>query len=193
MLVAAQVSSMNTRWLGSSAGWRRIKARRASATSGRSCSAACRLFFARDLLCPEKPPHTGQPDRDPVLGHQRAADLLQGQVWLLGDQLQYRRCAPASVSGDRRPSRVLGHDPRLATAAPSQSPCSRSPQTDPPLLAPMFPMLPPRPRDRVNPPNMVPAHRPPTICCLTTIADPHLLGNLLSGRIYPVGNRSNAG
>src|SRR5215472_10978801 len=101
------------------------------------------------------------------------------------------RGAPASVSGDRRPSRVLGHDPRLATAAPSESPCSRSPQTDPPLLAPMFPMLPPRPRDRVNPPNMVPAHRPPTICCLTTIADPHLLGNLLSGRIYPVGNRSS--
>jgi hypothetical protein len=30
---------MNTRWLGSSAGWRRIKARRASAMSGRSCSA----------------------------------------------------------------------------------------------------------------------------------------------------------
>src|SRR5215472_4344176 len=91
MLVAAQVSSMNTRWLGSRAGWRRIKARRASATSGDPARRHVGSFFARDLLCPEKPPHTGQPDRDPVLGHQRAADLLQGQVWLLGDQLQYRR------------------------------------------------------------------------------------------------------
>ena len=52
-------------------------------------------------------------------------------------------------------------------------------------------MLPPRPPDRANPPNMVPAHRPPTICCLTTIADPRLLSNPLSCRIYPVGNRSN--
>src|SRR3954467_6438425 len=45
MLVVAAVSSRNTRRSGSSAGWRRMKAWRASATSGRCCSAACRLFF----------------------------------------------------------------------------------------------------------------------------------------------------
>jgi hypothetical protein len=32
-------------------------------------------------------------------------------------------------------------------------------------------------------------NRPPTICCVTTIADPRLLSNPLSCRIYPVGNR----
>ena len=32
----------------------------------------------------------------------------------------------------------------------------------------------------------------PTICCGTTIADPRLLSNPLSCRIYPVGNRSSS-
>src|SRR4051794_9902301 len=45
MFVAAHVSSMKTRRLGSRAGWRRMNTRRAWATSGRSCSAACRVFF----------------------------------------------------------------------------------------------------------------------------------------------------
>jgi Transposase len=44
MLVRAQVSPMKISRLGSRAGWRRMNRRRAAATSGRSCSAACRLF-----------------------------------------------------------------------------------------------------------------------------------------------------
>src|SRR5919199_6142952 len=46
MFVAAQVSSRKTRRLGSSAGWRRMNTRRAWATSGRSCSAACSALSA---------------------------------------------------------------------------------------------------------------------------------------------------
>ena len=98
--------------------------------------------------------------------------------------------ARPDASGDRLPSRGRGRDPRSATAAPTESPCSHSPQTGPPPPAPMSPMLSLLPRDHANPPNMVPAHRPPTICCVTTIADPRLLANLLSCRIYSVGNRS---
>jgi hypothetical protein len=45
MFVVAHVSSMKIKRLRSSAGWRRMNTRRASATSGRSCSTALRLFF----------------------------------------------------------------------------------------------------------------------------------------------------
>jgi hypothetical protein len=62
---------------------RRMKARRASATSGRSRSAACRLFFARDLLRLEKLPQARQSDADPMPGRQGTADFLQGQAGCL--------------------------------------------------------------------------------------------------------------
>jgi hypothetical protein len=90
------------------------------------------------------------------------------------------RDARASANGDRRPSRGRGRDPRSATAAP------RRPAAPPPM-SPMLSLL---PRDHANPPNMVLAHRPPTICCGTTIVDPRFLANPLSCRIYSVGNRS---
>src|SRR5262245_55745319 len=45
MFVEALVSSINTRRFGSSLVCNLIQALRAAATSGRSCSAACRLFF----------------------------------------------------------------------------------------------------------------------------------------------------
>src|SRR5918997_4031728 len=94
MFVAAQVSSMKTRRLGSSAGWRRMNTRRAWATSGRSCSAACRVFFERQVMGTQKPVHRTQPDGDPG-GGKCAADLLQGQVGLLGNQLQDPRAVLA--------------------------------------------------------------------------------------------------
>src|ERR1700739_250078 len=99
--------------------------------------------------------------------------------------------ARPDASGDRLPSRGRGRDPRSATAAPTEPPSPHPPHTGPPPPAPMSPMLSLLPRDHANPPNMVPAHRPPTICCVTTIADPRLLANLLSCRIYSVGNRSS--
>ena len=45
MLVVAAVSSMKTSFFGSRVSWSSRKALRAAATSGRSCSAACMLFF----------------------------------------------------------------------------------------------------------------------------------------------------
>src|SRR5215213_11946862 len=103
MFVAAQVSSMKTRRLGSRAGWRRMKTRRALATSGRSpaCAGAGSArprvgsFFARQVVGSEKPVHRTQPDGDPARDRKRAADLLQGQVGLLGNQLEHLRAVLA--------------------------------------------------------------------------------------------------
>src|SRR3954463_8127377 len=89
MLVVAEVSSRNTRCSGSRAGWRRMKAWRASATSGRCCSAAGRLFFKGDVVRLEKARDGALANGDAVPLDQRAADLLQRQVRLMGDQRQH--------------------------------------------------------------------------------------------------------
>src|SRR6188472_785939 len=121
MFVAAHVSSMKTRRLGSRAGWRRMNTRRAWATSGRSCSAACRVFFERQLMGTEKPVHRTQPDGDPARGRKPAADLLQGQVRLPGNQLQHL-CAvfaqpAATVAAHRARARIAFGPPALRPAS----------------------------------------------------------------------------
>ena len=55
ILVLTAVSSMNTSRAGSSMPCSRIQRRRARATSARSRSAACRLFFEGDVVSTEKP------------------------------------------------------------------------------------------------------------------------------------------
>src|SRR3954468_7858027 len=89
MLVVAAVSSRNTRRSGSSAGWRRMKAWRAAATSRRCCSVACRLFFEGDIVRCEKARDGAQANGEAVPLDQRAADLLQRQVRLMGNQRQH--------------------------------------------------------------------------------------------------------
>src|SRR5262245_63771639 len=56
MLVLAQVSSMKTRRVGSIRPWYFFHCARRRATSGRSCSLACRLFFEADALVLEEVP-----------------------------------------------------------------------------------------------------------------------------------------
>src|SRR3954451_6761367 len=127
MLVAAHVSSMKTRRLGSSAGWRRMNTRRAWATSGRSCSAACRVFFERQLVGSEKPMHRAQPDGDPAQDRKRTADLLQGQVGLLGNQLQHLRTVLAQPRATIAAHRAW---PRLAFGAPALRPANGAANAD---------------------------------------------------------------
>src|SRR5262245_5381713 len=62
MFVEALVSSINTRRLGSSLVCNLIHALRAAATSGRSCSAACRLFFKCDFEMSKKAEDRGLAD-----------------------------------------------------------------------------------------------------------------------------------
>src|SRR4051812_11134684 len=135
MFVAAQVSSMKTRRLGSSAGWRRMNTRRAWATSGRSpaCAGAGSArprvgsFFERQLVGSEKPVHRTQPDGDPARGRKRTADLLQGQVGLLGNQLQHLRTVLAQPGATIAAHRAW---PRLAFGAPALRPADGAADAD---------------------------------------------------------------
>src|SRR5499425_2359498 len=105
ILVLAAVSSTKTSRAGSNKPCSRIQRRRDRATSARSCSAACRLFFERDLVSLKKPPDRRAAARDLVLTH-RADDLVQRHVRLYFDQRQQkvrvllqRRRAPATRFG----------------------------------------------------------------------------------------------
>src|ERR1035437_4076498 len=85
IFVLAAVSSMNTNRVESSMPCSRIQRRRAQATSARSCSAARRLFFERDLVSSEKPPERGAAAGDPPLAH-RDKHLVERQIRLFRDQ-----------------------------------------------------------------------------------------------------------
>src|SRR5215510_12956455 len=79
MLVFAQVSSMKTKRLGSIRSWYFFHCARRRATSGRSCSAACRLFFERHILGTEEVPDRFATHLD-VAPRQFGAHPSQGQV-----------------------------------------------------------------------------------------------------------------
>src|SRR5712691_10452899 len=87
MLVEVPVSSINTSRAGSRVGCSSFQAARAAATSGRSCSLACTIFFEADALGSEKPPHRAIPDMD-AAGGKFGPDLLQRQVRNCRDPLQ---------------------------------------------------------------------------------------------------------
>ena len=89
MLVLAAVSSMNTSRAGSNMNCSRLQRRRARATSGRCCSAACNVFFKGEIVSRKKPPDCGAAARDAPLAH-RGNDLVQRQIWLPGNQCQQR-------------------------------------------------------------------------------------------------------
>src|SRR5262245_48703836 len=112
IFVLAAVSSMNTSRVELRMACRRFQHRRARATSGRSCSAARRLFFEADVVALEEAPHGSATACDPVLVHRRD-HLIQRQIRLLLNQreqprrmyLQWRR-APAARLGCATPSLV---------------------------------------------------------------------------------------
>src|ERR1700731_3774520 len=71
MFVDALVSSMNTSFLGSSPVCISRHALRAAATSGRSCSAACRLFFYCEIHMAKEPEDRGLADSHLLLCQSR--------------------------------------------------------------------------------------------------------------------------
>src|ERR1044071_2106796 len=75
MLVAVPVSSMKTSRFGSRVACSAFHPVRAAAMSGRSCSAACTIFFEADALGGEEPPYRAVADMDAVPG-EFLADLL---------------------------------------------------------------------------------------------------------------------
>src|SRR5262249_57439343 len=64
---------------------------RAGATSGRSCSAACRFFLEGDVVMLEEAPHRAAAARNLVPVH-RKNRLVQGQVWPSRNQTQQKIC-----------------------------------------------------------------------------------------------------
>src|SRR5207249_7429043 len=82
MFVDALVSSMNTSFLGSSPACILRQALRAAATSGRSCSAACRLFFKGQVQMPQKSEDRRKADLNLVL-RQSGCNLRQRNIGLL--------------------------------------------------------------------------------------------------------------
>src|SRR5947199_5104884 len=117
IFLLAAVSSMNTSRVELSMACRRFQHRRARATSGRSCSAARRLFFEADVVALEEAPHGSATACNPVLVHHRD-HLIQRQIRLLLNQreqprrmcLQWRR-APAARFGCTTPSLVKALHP----------------------------------------------------------------------------------
>src|SRR5262245_44182463 len=89
---------MKTRCEASSAGCSAFSASRASATSGRSRSAACRTFFKRDLVAVVEAPHRADGDRELLLAAKPVANLLQRQIGLLRYQIEQ----PLLVCVERR-------------------------------------------------------------------------------------------
>src|SRR6266567_1652131 len=85
MLVVTAVSSINTRWAGSSKPCSRTQRRRARATSARLRSAACRLFFDGDAVAGEESRKCAPACRDSLLS-QRQDHLIQREVRLLTNE-----------------------------------------------------------------------------------------------------------
>src|SRR5215475_10084890 len=97
MLVLAQVSSMKTRRVGSIRPWYFFHCARRRATSGRSCSLACRLFFETDPFVLGEVPDREVAHPDATLGQLRG-DRTQRQVRCLGNPPQQ----PVSLAGKRK-------------------------------------------------------------------------------------------
>src|SRR5262245_24536448 len=61
---------------------------RAAATSGRSCSAACRTFFKRDFMAVVEAPDGAGGDGELLLAAKPVADLLKRQIGLLCHEIE---------------------------------------------------------------------------------------------------------
>src|SRR6202158_573112 len=88
ILVVTAVSSMKTRRGASSLDCSTFSSARAAATSGRSCSAACRVFFERDVVAFVEAPDRGRAGFQPLLGLEPRANLFERQVPLRGEQIK---------------------------------------------------------------------------------------------------------
>src|SRR5437764_13534983 len=79
---------MKTSLSGSRRGASSRQAARAAATSGLSCSAACRLFFEGDGVAVEEPPDRARRKRGTLLIREQLGNLDKGQIGLLFDRIQ---------------------------------------------------------------------------------------------------------
>jgi len=134
IFVLAAVSSMNTNRVESSMPCSRIQRRRARATSGRSCSAARRLFFERDLVSSEKPPERGAATGDPSPAH-CDKHLIQCQIRLFRDQSEQ----PIRLLLQWRSASAVRHGRGASVIAPALQPFDRRTGADLKVLGSLTP------------------------------------------------------
>ena len=91
IVVVTAVSSRNTSLAGSSKPCSRIQRRRARATSARSRSAACRLFFKGDVV-PVKKARQRAAAGSNAMPSELCSSFFQGQVRLLRNHRNYALC-----------------------------------------------------------------------------------------------------
>src|SRR5512145_461665 len=114
---------MKTRRGVRSLGCSAFSAARPAATSGRSCSAACSVFFEGDVVTVEEAPDRADAGLLLFLRAQPRADLLKRQVWLRHGQLDepllvllQRRaavtCARLGIDASRLPPAIGPTDRR---------------------------------------------------------------------------------
>src|SRR5215831_15617952 len=103
---------MKTRRDALSTGCSAFSCLRAAATSGRSCSAACRTFFECDLVAVVEAPDGAGGDTELLLATQPVADLLKRQVGLSRHKIEQ----PLRVRLERRAT-VAGAGLRGDTAS----------------------------------------------------------------------------
>src|SRR6266513_896823 len=137
MLVLVAVSSINTNRAGLSIPCSLIQRRRPRATSGRSCSAARRLFFDSYIMSLEKSPDGGAAARDSALVH-RGDHLVQGQIRLLGYQSQQ----PIRVLLQRRRTPSARLCPGASSLAPALKPPHRRTGAEPEVFGSLTPRRP---------------------------------------------------
>lgn len=122
---------MKTRRSGSRSSWPSNQASRRLRTSGRSCSAACAVFFHRDPASLEEAPQAAIPDRNAPLGQGRPK-LLQRDV-RLGLVERHHQIA---VSFDHTRALIAAHRPRACVAllALQHPPAAHAGRADPETL-----------------------------------------------------------
>src|ERR1700678_2170835 len=104
---------MNTRRRALSDGCSAFNSARAAATSGRFCSAACRVFFEGDIVTLIESPDRAPPGLELLFADKPRADLVERQVGLRSDEVEQpplmrleRRAAMAGARLRRDASRV---------------------------------------------------------------------------------------
>src|ERR1700676_215386 len=135
ILVVTAVSSMKTRRGASSFDCSTFSSARAAATSGRSCSAACRVFFERDFVAFVEAPDRGRTGFQPLLGFEPRADLFERQVRLCCDQIKQ----PLAMCLERRATVARAGQCRYtARCRPALDPadCGRGAETEHPRRFP---------------------------------------------------------
>ncbi len=108
ILVEAPVSSMNTRRSGSRSGCALNQALRRATTSGRSCSAACAVFFEGHPVPVQATPDRARHERGTVIPLQHGGQLGQRNILLRLDCRQDHPGKRLDFTGPRVPALRLG-------------------------------------------------------------------------------------